>query len=966
MRKYLFRVSLLSVLLLSVCSAVIAQPNIVMTSVNANVNDEVVIDVNLAGLIGQSYSSLTYWAYYDSTKLEFLGYDFSSSILPSNRIQSSQNFNESSSLGFLNGPIKKLSFGFFDANGSTSQGNLAKLRFRVKAPGTAQITRYYYALGDNAMNSTGGIITTNTPPTAVSITTPANNASLSLSGLPTQTLSFNWPAAVDPDPQTLNYTIQLATVSNFSSIAFAKVNAGTFSNITYKTIDSLLVTLGTNVGQVRSIYARILSSDGDVNTVGAVSTFNFTRGIVNTPPVAGMIVTPTTSVVIEGSKDDILPISWTRATDADGDNLNYEWQLALDAGFSSVILNATTSDSTVSYTFEAVHTLLGNNGIVQGGSVNLFHRVIAIENKSSNAASDTTDVITTNFTRGSLNQAPVFGSISSPTANESILLTGLPTTTKDFSWTVATDAESDALTYKMQISLTANFTTVVDSTIFISGTSTTRTFAQLAALFTGNSTAAFMRVVVTDGAQNDTSSVRNFTLSRGVLNFPPVAGSITLPTENQVVTFNGPPSSALTVTWDAATDVDMNTLTYTHQLSKSNNFTPIEISTNANSATNVAISFESLNAILSSSLPEVLYHRVIVSDGITTDTTSAATFVGIKGVINTPPVAAEITSPANNTVVSISGSPSSLVTPTWTVGTDADNNDLSYTWQLSNTSSFATVGLSVSTDSTFAEATFQQIFDLLTDAVSVWNHRVITSDGFTSDTSATRTVIFQRGVLNTAPTAAVITSPSNGTSLTVEGEPTNELVVVWDASTDAENDDIAYTWQLSTTDNFDSDDIIVASQSQDSTSIAYSFAVLAAVLDANNVAPNSSITLYHRVVATDGVSTVNGASALVNFTRGRLTSIEGENLPVETALAQNYPNPFNPSTTINYTLAESGMVRLSVYDLSGRMITNLVNDRQSAGNFTVNFDAANLPSGVYMYRLEAGSFTQIRKMTLLK
>lgn len=967
MRKIFNRISLLSILLLSVCSAVIAQPNIVMSSSNANVNDEVVIDVSLAGLTGQSYSSLTYWAYYDSTKLEFLGYDFSSSIMPSARIQSSENFNESGTLGFLNGPIKKLSFGFFDANGITSQGNLSRLRFRVKAPGTAQITRYYFALGDNAMTSTGGVITTNTPPTAVSITTPANNASLSLSGLPSETLSFNWPAAVDPDPQTLSYTLELATVSNFSSVAYSKVNAGTFSNITYKTIDSLLVTLGTNVGQVRSIYARIISSDGDASTTGAVSTFNFTRGVVNTPPVAGSITTPTATVVIEGSKDDILPIRWTRGSDGDGDNLNYEWQLALDAGFSSVILNASTNDTTVSYTYEAVHTLLGNNGVAEGGNVNLYHRVVVIENKSSNAASDTSTVVTTNFTRGSLNQAPVAAAISSPTENQNILLSGLPSTTFEFSWPAATDAENDVLTYKWELALTNSFATIVDSTAFGSSLSLTRTYLALSELFAGASSSAFARVIVNDGAQTDTSAIRAFTLTRGVLNVPPVASNITSPTENEVITFDGAPTAVLTVTWDAATDEDNNTLNYTHELSKSNNFSTIDISTNAATATEAALSYETINALLSSSLPEVLYHRVVVSDGLLTDTSAVASFVAIKGVLNTPPVGAEITSPANNTVIAISGSPNQLLRPTWSAGTDADNNDLSYIWQISSTSSFDTIGLSVDTDSTFAEATYQQVFDLLTNAVSVWNHRVITSDGITSDTSASRTVIFQKGTLNSTPTAASITSPADGASLTIEGDPTNELVATWSASTDAENDVISYTWQLSVTDSFGENDVFVNSQPQDSTSISFSYATLAAILDVNNVAPGSSITLYHRVQSTDGVSSVDGAAASVVITRGRLTSLEDDsNLPSETSLSQNYPNPFNPSTTINFTLAESGMVRLNVYDLSGRMITSLVNDRRPAGNYSVTFEAANLPSGVYMYRLEAGSFTQIRKMTLLK
>jgi len=84
------------------------------------------------------------------------------------------------------------------------------------------------------------------------------------------------------------------------------------------------------------------------------------------------------------------------------------------------------------------------------------------------------------------------------------------------------------------------------------------------------------------------------------------------------------------------------------------------------------------------------------------------------------------------------------------------------------------------------------------------------------------------------------------------------------------------------------------------------------------------------------------------------------------ALAQNYPNPFNPTTNIRYELKTAGMVRLSVYDMLGRQVATLVNEVQSEGPQVVSFDAGNMTSGVYFYKLEAGDQVFTRKMTLLK
>jgi hypothetical protein len=89
-------------------------------------------------------------------------------------------------------------------------------------------------------------------------------------------------------------------------------------------------------------------------------------------------------------------------------------------------------------------------------------------------------------------------------------------------------------------------------------------------------------------------------------------------------------------------------------------------------------------------------------------------------------------------------------------------------------------------------------------------------------------------------------------------------------------------------------------------------------------------------------------------------------MPVDYSLAQNYPNPFNPTTNISYSLKATGNVRLSVFDLLGREVATVVNGVQSVGEHQVSFNAANLGSGIYFYRLQAGNTVMTKKMMLLK
>ncbi len=106
----------------------------------------------------------------------------------------------------------------------------------------------------------------------------------------------------------------------------------------------------------------------------------------------------------------------------------------------------------------------------------------------------------------------------------------------------------------------------------------------------------------------------------------------------------------------------------------------------------------------------------------------------------------------------------------------------------------------------------------------------------------------------------------------------------------------------------------------------------------------------------------------IGDTTHTVTGLEGKNEVVISSysLKQNYPNPFNPVTTIEYSLAKSSHVHLTLYNIVGQKIMDLVQAKQNAGTYCIKFNGAHLPSGIYFYKLKAGSFEKIRKMLLVK
>jgi hypothetical protein len=134
----------------------------------------------------------------------------------------------------------------------------------------------------------------------------------------------------------------------------------------------------------------------------------------------------------------------------------------------------------------------------------------------------------------------------------------------------------------------------------------------------------------------------------------------------------------------------------------------------------------------------------------------------------------------------------------------------------------------------------------------------------------------------------------------------------------------------------------------------------------------TDLTNVPTAIASDSldpnITVATGTSIFVSLASATTTQVVSRDgsLPTQFNLKQNYPNPFNPSTRINYSVKETGLVKLSIYNLLGEVVSLLVNQKQEAGSYDVKFDASNIQSGVYFYKLESGNQVQTKKMMLIK
>lgn len=137
--------------------------------------------------------------------------------------------------------------------------------------------------------------------------------------------------------------------------------------------------------------------------------------------------------------------------------------------------------------------------------------------------------------------------------------------------------------------------------------------------------------------------------------------------------------------------------------------------------------------------------------------------------------------------------------------------------------------------------------------------------------------------------------------------------------------------------------------------------------------PEGTIPVYFRVRVRDTQdlwslwSDVYSTNMMqINYAEKYNSGIKSKDVPLAYSLQQNFPNPFNPSTIISYSLQKDGLVTLKVFDILGKEVATLVNERKAAGYYSIDFDASNLPSGIYIYSLTSANFISNKKLILLK
>ncbi len=235
----------------------------------------------------------------------------------------------------------------------------------------------------------------------------------------------------------------------------------------------------------------------------------------------------------------------------------------------------------------------------------------------------------------------------------------------------------------------------------------------------------------------------------------------------------------------------------------------------------------------------------------------------------------------------------------------------------------------------------------------------ITDGQVTSATTVTITV----SPVNDAPEfedGNVISAPAEGWVLT---EVPYEVSFI--EATDVDDTTLTYRWELSGTETFA---VIVLMVEPNGLDVSIAAADLITALEPEGLLPGTQLTVYQRMREedADGAEDTSAAQA-VTFARNVNVAIDEElGIPTEFYLSGNYPNPFNPSTTIEFGLPQASHVMIALYDITGREVLFVTDGMLAAGVHRERVDLADLPSGVYLYRMVAGSEVFTKVLHLVK
>ena len=212
-------------------------------------------------------------------------------------------------------------------------------------------------------------------------------------------------------------------------------------------------------------------------------------------------------------------------------------------------------------------------------------------------------------------------------------------------------------------------------------------------------------------------------------------------------------------------------------------------------------------------------------------------------------------------------------------------------------------------------------------------------------------------------------SPADESEVTVDGTPDDEFLIEWEYPESVVEDELTFVWILSEDGSFDNPELEIQSDNDgEDTTLTLTYQELDDFLDSNGISEGEEFEGQWTVRAEYEQTDQEAEEPFeVTLVRGEVTSSQeiGE-VPDDFTLKQNYPNPFNPSTQIRFELPEDAEVTLRVYNSVGREVTTLIDESKSAGSYEVTFNANDLSSGNYIYRLEANDQILTRTMTFVK
>lgn len=445
---------------------------------------------------------------------------------------------------------------------------------------------------------------------------------------------------------------------------------------------------------------------------------------------------------------------------------------------------------------------------------------------------------------------------------------------------------------------------------------------------------------VTDGLASLNGTV---SVTVAAVNDVPQGQQVTAPEPGSGVVIEGAPETTLRIAWDPATDVDGDPVTYTWEASAVPAFGTLLLSVPAGSETEVTLTYAALASLLTANGVAfgeglLLFHRVRATDG-TAESASASVqvFMTLQSVVS---MVVE-----NDTAET----PEDVPIVVDVLANDTGGN-LRVTGTTNPANGFVQV-LSANEIMYYPQLDFNG-----TDTFSY-----TATDGTTELTAMVTVAVT---AVNDAPGTPSISSPEAGSAVVIEGAPETSFRVNWNASVDAENDPVTYTWELATTALFDT--ILLSVDTGLQPEVELTYGAVATLLTANGIQLGQDVELYHRVRATDGTDESVSEPFSVTLTRAAIVSTEQVGIPVDFELAQNFPNPFNPTTTIRFGLPVAAHVYLTVHDSMGRTVRVLVDGSRGAGWHGVPLDASRLPSGTYFYRIHTGTHSTVRSLVVLK